>query len=275
MQFYLWLDEAHSIGALGPHGRGVADYFNISPRLIDIHMGTFTKSFGAAGGYIAGNKSLIDRLRLRGHGSTYAESMSPPVLIQILASMASIMGVAPPNSTKHNSKESGSSTSTVQLAVEQHPGLAPASALPSWMNLPPALRDGSEGRSRLRRLAFNSRYLARGLIKLGFITYGVPDSPIVPLILFNTGKMAAFHRHMRARKIPIVIVVVAYPATPLVTCRVRFCVSASHTKEDIDIVLEACDELGDLMDLKNLEGERWPLQKIKDNAVELVNMDEI
>lgn len=237
-------------------------------------MGTFTKSFGAAGGYIAGSKQLIDRLRLRGHGGTYAESISPPVLIQIMASMASIMGVSAAVVSKHGTNLSGSSISTVQ-APEQHPGPAPASALPAWMDLPPALRDGSEGRSRLRRLAFNSRYLSRGLTKLGFITYGVNDSPIVPLLLFNTGKMCVFHRAMRSRKIPIVVVVVAYPATPLVTCRVRFCVSAAHTKEDIDVVLEACDELGDKMDLKHLSGERWSLQKIKDNAAELVNMVEI
>ena len=64
---YIYLDEAHSIGAMGPNGRGVTDYFGVDPADIDIMMGTFTKSFGAAGGYIAasevrGNLSLaIDR----------------------------------------------------------------------------------------------------------------------------------------------------------------------------------------------------------------------
>ena len=53
---YLYLDEAHSIGALGPKGRGVVDYFNMNPKDVDVLMGTFTKSFGAAGGYIAGSK---------------------------------------------------------------------------------------------------------------------------------------------------------------------------------------------------------------------------
>jgi serine palmitoyltransferase len=98
LQFYLWIDEAHSIGFLGPYGRGVTDYFNVPPRSVDILMGTFSKSFAAAGGYIAGNKSLIDRLRLRGHAGPYAESMTPPVLMQVIASMASIMGVAAPSS---------------------------------------------------------------------------------------------------------------------------------------------------------------------------------
>lgn len=53
---YLYLDEAHSIGALGNSGRGVIDYYGLDPNDVDIFMGTFTKSFGSAGGYIAGNK---------------------------------------------------------------------------------------------------------------------------------------------------------------------------------------------------------------------------
>lgn len=53
---YLYIDEAHSIGALGPNGRGVLDYYNCSPKDVDILMGTFTKSFGSGGGYIAGSK---------------------------------------------------------------------------------------------------------------------------------------------------------------------------------------------------------------------------
>ncbi|KAI0246181.1 serine palmitoyltransferase 2 [Lactifluus subvellereus] len=260
-KFYLFVDEAHSIGAVGPNGRGVADYFGVNPRSIDILMGTFTKSFGAAGGYVAGSKALIDRLRLRGHGSVYAESITPPVLVQILASMASIMGVSP------------STSSTLEIA-QHHPGPARPSQLPSWMDLPPSLRDGSEGRMRLRRLAFNARYLSRGLAKLGFITYGHTDSPIVPLLMFNLGKMCVFHRMMRARKTPIVVVVVAYPATSLVTARARFCVSAAHTKDDIDTILQACDEIGDVLDLKHLPGERWSLERIMNGAAELANMED-
>lgn len=53
---YLYLDEAHSIGALGPRGRGVVDYFGLDPEDVDVMMGTFTKSFGASGGYIGGKK---------------------------------------------------------------------------------------------------------------------------------------------------------------------------------------------------------------------------
>lgn len=56
MQAYIYLDEAHSIGALGKTGRGCAEWAGVDVEDIDIMMGTFTKSFGAYGGYIAGDK---------------------------------------------------------------------------------------------------------------------------------------------------------------------------------------------------------------------------
>jgi serine palmitoyltransferase len=58
-KFYVYLDEAHSIGAIGPNGKGVCDYYGVDPTEIDILMGTFTKSFGAAGGYLAASHSII------------------------------------------------------------------------------------------------------------------------------------------------------------------------------------------------------------------------
>lgn len=261
-KFYIFVDEAHSIGALGQSGRGVCDFFGVNPRSVDILMGTFTKSFGAAGGYIAGCKTLIDHLRVNGHASPYAEAMTPPVLTQIIASMASIMGVSIP----------GTPLAERTSAPQVHPGPAPPNALPTWLSLPPALSSGLEGSFRIRRLAFNSRYLHHGLKKLGFITYGHPSSPIVPLLLFNPGKMCIFHRMMKDRKTPIVVVVVAYPATALVTGRVRFCVSAAHTKEDIDTILKSCDEIGDTLDLKHgiKRSERWTWEEVARRAVELV-----
>ncbi len=49
----MYLDEAHSIGAMGPTGRGITEYLGVDPADVDIMMGTFTKSFGGCGGYIA------------------------------------------------------------------------------------------------------------------------------------------------------------------------------------------------------------------------------
>lgn len=52
----------------------------------------------------------------------------------------------------------------------------------------------------------------------------------------------------------------------------RFCCSASHTKSDIDLILRACDEIGDVLDLKHgrPEGGRWTLDEVLSRAVELV-----
>lgn len=71
---YLFIDEAHSIGAMGPTGRGVCEIFGVDPKDVDILMGTFTKSFGAAGGYIAADQWIIDRLRLDLTTVSYSES---------------------------------------------------------------------------------------------------------------------------------------------------------------------------------------------------------
>jgi len=80
------------MGAMGPNGRGVCDYFGCDPRDVDILMGTFTKSFASAGGYIAGRKKLIDHLRVNSHSAAYGGSMSPPSIQQIISSMNIMMG---------------------------------------------------------------------------------------------------------------------------------------------------------------------------------------
>lgn len=201
-KFNLFVDEAHSIGALGPTGRGVCDYFGIDPSEVDILMGTLTKSFGANGGYIAAEQHIIDKLRSTNAATIYGESPTPPVLMQILASLRIISG-------------------------ELVPG---------------------QGEERLQRIAFNSRYLRLGLKRLGFIVYGHDDSPIVPVVLYHPGKMPAFSHEMLRRKISVVVV--GYPATPLIYSRARFCISAAHNKDDMDRLLAACDEVGNILQLK-------------------------
>ena len=63
----------------------------MDPKDVDILMGTFTKSFGAAGGYIAGSKPLIQWLRRKSQSFIYPSSMSAPVALQIIKSMEMIM----------------------------------------------------------------------------------------------------------------------------------------------------------------------------------------
>jgi len=81
---YVYLDEAHSIGAMGPTGRGCAEYTGVDTADIDIMMGTFTKSFGGMGGYIAASSDVIAFLRHRCAGSVHHNSISPVVCQQVL-----------------------------------------------------------------------------------------------------------------------------------------------------------------------------------------------
>jgi serine palmitoyltransferase len=83
---YVYLDEAHSIGAMGPTGRGISEYCGVDTADIDIMMGTFTKSFGGMGGYIAASKDTIAFLRRRCAGSSYHNSLSPVVCQQVISS---------------------------------------------------------------------------------------------------------------------------------------------------------------------------------------------
>ncbi|KAJ3167125.1 serine palmitoyltransferase component [Geranomyces variabilis] len=199
---YLYLDEAHSIGAMGPNGRGICDYFGVDPLEVDVMMGTFTKSFGASGGYIAGRKELIDLLRVHNYSSVHAEAITPPILQQISTSLRIIAGE----------------------------------------------EAGDEGKTRIAQLARNARFFSAGLRKLGFIVYGDTDSPVVPLLLFHPAKIPAFSREMLKRG--IAVVVVGYPATPIITSRVRFCLSAAHTIEDLTYALQVISDIGDEMVLK-------------------------
>jgi len=81
---YLYLDEAHSIGAVGAGGRGVCEYAGVNTKDVDVLMGTFTKSFGAIGGYVAGTKRLISAVRSVCASQMFSSGLSPPCVAQVL-----------------------------------------------------------------------------------------------------------------------------------------------------------------------------------------------
>ncbi|KAL2634977.1 hypothetical protein R1flu_006456 [Riccia fluitans] len=89
---YLYLDEAHSIGAIGKSGKGICELQGVDPANVDIMMGTFTKSFGSCGGYIAGSKELIQYLKSVSPGHLYATAMSPPAVQQVISALRLIRG---------------------------------------------------------------------------------------------------------------------------------------------------------------------------------------
>ena len=72
----LLVDEAHAVGVIGKHGRGLAAELGIH-RDIDIHMGTMSKALGVSGGYLCGRRSLVDLLVNRARPFIFSTAQPP------------------------------------------------------------------------------------------------------------------------------------------------------------------------------------------------------
>ena len=73
---FLYVDEAHATGVLGPQGRGLTA---AHPGKIDIVMGTLGKALGGFGAYVAGSRKLVDYLINRCAGFIYSTALPPSV----------------------------------------------------------------------------------------------------------------------------------------------------------------------------------------------------
>jgi 8-amino-7-oxononanoate synthase len=72
----LMVDEAHTLGVLGPNGDGTGPHFGLQ-KDVDIVMGTFSKSLVSIGGFIASNYKVIDYLRHNSRPLIFTASLSP------------------------------------------------------------------------------------------------------------------------------------------------------------------------------------------------------
>jgi 8-amino-7-oxononanoate synthase len=84
---FLMVDEAHSIGVLGKHGRGIGEHFGVHPSDVDLWMGTLSKSFASCGGYIAGCKAVVEYLKYTAPGFVFSAGISPPNTAAALAAI--------------------------------------------------------------------------------------------------------------------------------------------------------------------------------------------
>ena len=192
---YLYVDEAHSIGAVGKNGRGICEYYSVDPANIDILMGTFTKAFSSIGGYVSGSKKVVRYIRNKSPGLLYDTTITPTCLRQIL------------------------------YVLDQC--------------------DSGDFEKRVDRLRDNTNY-ARSKFKINDVKtmIGQEDSPVIPIITvdhvtMNKVSMECYNKHN------IALVVAGYPATAVNESRVRLCVSASHTKEQIDKVVKCISSIVD------------------------------
>ena len=104
------------------------------------------------------------------------------------------------------------------------------------------------GRQKIKALRDNSNYFRMRLEDMGLHVMGHYDSPIMPVMLYNPTKIAAFSRECFKRG--IAVVVVGFPAVPILMSRARFCISAGHTREQLDRALVELEEVADTLKLR-------------------------
>lgn len=75
----LMVDDAHGVGMLGENGRGSVEHCGVPTVDVDLQMGTFTKAFGGIGGYVAGDREIIDFLRISARTYIFSAPLPPAI----------------------------------------------------------------------------------------------------------------------------------------------------------------------------------------------------
>ncbi|HSP46270.1 MAG TPA: aminotransferase class I/II-fold pyridoxal phosphate-dependent enzyme [Chthoniobacterales bacterium] len=184
----VFVDEAHSMLACGEHGRGAVEHFGVENR-VRILYGTFSKAFGALGGFVAGSRDMLDYLRFYSHPYVYSCALPPVVVAAILKAL-----------------ELGRSR--------------------------PELR---------RRLWENAKYFHAQLDSMGIDT-GNSTTYIMPIVIGDRERMYRLGHELRHRG--LWVAPVDYPAVPQDKICFRACVTANHTRADLD---EALNILSDTL----------------------------
>ena len=182
----VFVDEAHSMLACGENGRGAAEKFGISDR-VPLIYGTFSKAFGALGGFVAGAKETLRYLRFYAHPYVYSCALPPVVVAGILKAL--------------------------EIGVRE-----------------PQLR---------KQLWENADYFHAQLRNLGIDT-GKSTTYIMPIVIGDRERMYRLGHELRRRG--LWVAPVDYPAVPQNRICFRACVTAKHTRADLDEALNILDD---------------------------------
>lgn len=182
----VFVDEAHSILACGEHGRGAAEKFGVEDR-VPLTYGTFSKAFGALGGFIAGSRETLQYLRFYAHPYVYSCALPPVVVAGI--------------------------SKALELGTTQ-----------------PELR---------RRLWENADYFRHQLQGLGIDT-GNSNTYVMPIVIGDRERMYRLGHELRSRG--LWVAPVDYPAVPNDRICFRACVTALHTRADLDEALNILED---------------------------------
>src|SRR5438128_2162675 len=184
----VFIEEAHSMLACGEHGRGAAEKFGVEDR-VPLLYGTFSKAFGALGGFVAGSKETLQYLRFYAHPYVYSCALPPVVIAAILKAL--------------------------ELGTSQ-----------------PELR---------AQLWENADYFHAQLRSLGLDT-GESTTYVMPIVIADRERMYRLGHELRRRG--LWVAPVDYPAVPQSRICFRACVTAMHTRADLD---EALNILADTL----------------------------
>ncbi len=182
----VFVDEAHSMLACGEHGRGAAEKFDAEHR-IPLVYGTFSKAFGALGGFVAGPKETLRYLRFYAHPYVYSCALPPVVVAAILKAL--------------------------EIGIRE-----------------PGLR---------KQLWDNADYFHGQLRSIGIDT-GNSTTYIMPLVIGDRERMYRLGHELRRRG--LWVAPVDYPAVPQNKICFRACVTAKHTRADLDEALNILDD---------------------------------
>ncbi|MCG8343686.1 MAG: aminotransferase class I/II-fold pyridoxal phosphate-dependent enzyme [Chlorobiales bacterium] len=80
------LDDAHAVGVIGRDGRGTPSEFNLVDQ-VDLMMGTFSKTFGSLGGYVVGERDVIDFIKHNASSLIFSASPTPASVAAVLTSL--------------------------------------------------------------------------------------------------------------------------------------------------------------------------------------------
>ena len=81
------LDDAHALGVLGTQGRGTASHFGLGGREVDITCGSFSKSLASTGGFVAGDRVLLEYMKSHAKPSIFSAALSP---VQVACASAAL-----------------------------------------------------------------------------------------------------------------------------------------------------------------------------------------
>jgi len=182
----VFVDEAHSMLACGEHGRGAAEKFGVENR-IPLVYGTFSKAFGALGGFVAGPKETLRYLRFYAHPYVYSCALPAVVVAAILKAL--------------------------EIGIRE-----------------PELR---------KKLWENADYFHAQLRNIGVDT-GMSTTYIMPLVIGDRERMYRLGHELRRRG--LWVAPVDYPAVPQNKICFRACVTAKHTRADLDEALNILDD---------------------------------